>query len=247
MTQHGTSLYVNMYIGGYTVEEEDYCSLGLYSMGSVKLSCSIMKLVNHVDDKKSINQTITSHDYDAGKFSGYGWPSFTKSENLLNPIHGFLVQDVITIEIKISIDGLQRVYDYRYSMAHEMKALLSDESTADHHIIVGHTDNDQLITSPSTTTCSSQKRSTGIEMMMVDSPVDEASYSNRRIPLHKMILELRSPVFKTMLSSTMKESTSNKIIITDFDHDVVREFIRFLYCDKEVLDQHAKSLLAMAH
>jgi hypothetical protein len=141
-----------MYIGGYTVEEEDYCSLGLYSMGSVKLSCSIMKLVNHVDDKKSINQTITSHDYDAGKFSGYGWPSFTKSENLLNPIHGFLVQDVITIEVKISIDGLQRVYDYRYSMAHEMKALLFDESTADHHIIVGHTDNDQLITSPSTTT-----------------------------------------------------------------------------------------------
>jgi hypothetical protein len=132
-----------------------------------------MKLVNHIDDKKSINQTITSHDYDAGKFSGYGWPSFTKSENLLNPIHGFLVQDVITIEVKISIDGLQRVYDYRYSMAHEMKALLSDESTADHYIIIGHTDNDQSMTSPSTTTCLSMKRS--IEMTMIDSPVDEAS------------------------------------------------------------------------
>ena len=158
------------------------------------------------------------------------------------------MQDAITIEVKISIDGLQRVYDYRYSMAHEMKALLSDESTADHYIIIRHTDNDQSMTSPSTTTCSSQKRS--IEMMMVDSPVDEASYSNHRIPVHKLILEQRSPVFKTMLSSTMKESTSNKIIITDFDHDVVREFIRFLYldtCDKEVLDQHAKSLLAMAH
>ena len=186
-------------------------------------------LVNHIDDKKSINQTIISHDYEGGKFSGYGWPCFTKSENILNPIHGFLVQDAITIEVNISIDGLQRVYDYRYSMAHEMKALLSDESTADHYIIIRHTDNDQSMTSPSTTTCSSQKRS--IEMMMVDSPVDEASYSNHRIPVHKLILEQRSPVFKTMLSSTMKVSTSNKIIITNFDHDVVREFIRFLYLE----------------
>ena len=129
-------------------------------------------------------------------------------------------------------------------MAHKMKALLFDKSTADHHIIIGHIYNDQSMTSPSATICSSQKRS--IEMTMVDSPVDIASYSNHRIPVHKLILEQRSPVFKTMLSSTMKESTSNKIIITDFD----REFIRFLYlytCDKEVLDQHAKSLLAMAH
>jgi hypothetical protein len=238
MTQHGTSLCVNMYIGGQKMENKDHCSLYLYSTDAVKSSCS-MKLVNHKDDKKSIDSTFSSHDFKAG--SGYGWPFFTKSENLLNPIHGFLVQDAITIEIEITIDGLQRVYDYRYSMAHEMKALLFDESTADHHIIVGHTDNDQLITSPSTTTCLSMKRS--IEMTMIDSPVDAASYSNH-------ILEQRSHVLKTMLSSAMKESTSNKIIITDFDHDVVRGFIRFLYldtCDKEVLDQHAKSLLAMAH
>lgn len=46
------------------------------------------------------------------------------------------MQDAITIEVQISIDGLQRVYNYRYSMAHEMKALLFDESTADqlHHL-----------------------------------------------------------------------------------------------------------------
>jgi hypothetical protein len=46
----------------------------------------------------------------------------------------------------------------------------------------------------------------------------------------------------------MKESTSSEIIISDFDHDVVREFISFLYldtCDTSALE--AKSLLAIAH
>ena len=68
------------------------------------------------------------------------------------------------------------------------------------------------------------------------------------IAVHKFILQSRSTVFKAMLSSAMKESTSNEIIISDFDHNVVKEFIRFLYldtCDTSALE--AKSLLAMAH
>ena len=72
--------------------------------------------------------------------------------------------------------------------------------------------------------------------------------SSERIPMHKFILQLRSPVFKAMLSSRMKESTSNEIIISDFDYEVVKEFIRFLYldtCDTTVFE--AKSMLAMAH
>jgi hypothetical protein len=53
-----------------------------------------------------------------------------------------------------------------------------------------------------------------------------------------------------MLSSGMMETTSNKIIISDFDFEVVKEFINFLYldtCDQDVLTKHAKSLLAIAH
>ena len=71
---------------------------------------------------------------------------------------------------------------------------------------------------------------------------------DERVPVHKLILQLRSPVFKAMMSSTMKESTSNEINISDFDHEVVKEFIRFLHldtCDTSALE--AKSLLTMAH
>ena len=74
------------------------------------------------------------------------------------------------------------------------------------------------------------------------------AHEDESIPVHKLILQLRSPVFKTMLSSTMKESTLNEIIISDFDHDVVKEFIRFLYLDKcDTRALEAKSLLAIAH
>jgi len=71
--------------------------------------------------------------------------------------------------------------------------------------------------------------------------------SSERIPVHKFILQVRSPVFKAMLSSSM-ESTSNEIILSDFDYEVVKEFVRFLYldtCDTSVFE--AKSLLAIAH
>lgn len=70
------------------------------------------------------------------------------------------------------------------------------------------------------------------------------------IPVHKCILYLRSVVFRTMLSSGMMETTSNEITISDFDFEVVKEFINFLYldtCKPDVLTKHAKSLLAIAH
>ena len=234
MTQHGTSLYVKMCIGGHTVKEKDYCSLFLNSTDTVKLLYS-MKLVNHIDDKKSIYQTVTSHDFKAG--SGIGWKSFTKSENLLNPIHGFLVQDAVTIVLQIKVEGKQRINDCRDCIINDVKALLFDESTTDYFITIVR-DNDASISSSSTR--SNRKRS--LETSMID--------TSSRIPVHKVILQSRSKVFKAMLLSTMVESTSNEIVISDFDQDVVQEFINFLYidtCDATVLDEHAETLLAMAH
>jgi hypothetical protein len=70
-----------------------------------------MKLVNHIDDNKSINRTDTSRDFKTG--SCLGWKSFTKSEDLLDSVHGFLVQDALTIVFQIKIEGNQRINDCR--------------------------------------------------------------------------------------------------------------------------------------
>jgi hypothetical protein len=232
MTQQAVNLHVRMYIGGESAEEKDYCSLVLFSTGSKKLSYS-MKLVNHIDDKKSITRTDTSYDFKVG---GYGW-TFTKTEHLLDPKHGFLVHDAVTIILQIKIEGKRRIRCYGDCISNDVKALLYDESTTDYFITIVR-DNDALISSSSTR--SNRKRS--LETSMTD--------TSSRIPVHKVILQSRSKVFKAMLSSTLKESTTNEIIISDFDQDVVQEFINFLYldtCNAAVLDEHAISLLAMAH
>ena len=218
MTQHGTRLYVQIFIGGNKVETKDHCSIILNSTDAVKLSYS-MKLVNHIDDKKSIIETINSYEFEAGE--GYGWNSFTKTEHLLDPKHGFLVQDAITIFLQLKVEGKQRLYDYRENIMNDMIALLFDKSTTDYFVTIVK-DNDESMSTSSTP--SPRKRN--LETFMID-----ASY---RIPVHKLILQVRSPVFKAMLSSTMKESTSNEIIISDFDHNVVKEFMR-LECMRKIV------------
>jgi speckle-type POZ protein len=47
---------------------------------------------------------------------------------------------------------------------------------------------------------------------------------------HKTILIARSPVFSKMLTSNMKEATTNTVKIEDFDSKTLRELLRFIYC-----------------
>ena len=145
------------------------------------------------------------------------------TSKLVDCSNGFLINDEITIEAHIATTSPQ-YFNPTYSIGDNVKVMLFDDKTCDLYIVVN--------------TCSNSF------------DLEESEIINRPFPVHKFILQIRSPVFKTMLLSTMKESTSNEIIISDFDHDVVKEFIRFLYldtCDATVLDKHAKSLLAMAH
>jgi speckle-type POZ protein len=52
------------------------------------------------------------------------------------------------------------------------------------------------------------------------------------IPVHKFILSVRSPVFKAMLNSGLSETTSNEIVIVDFEPSVVKLFVDYLYTDE---------------
>jgi hypothetical protein len=66
--------------------------------------------------------------------------------------------------------------------------------------------------------------------------------SAQGVGAHKYVLTLRSPVFRTMFRSGMKEASGNTIEISDFPEVVVQAFVRFLYedrCAKSVLQEHA--------
>lgn len=68
-----------------------------------------------------------------------------------------------------------------------------------------------------------------------------------RIPTHRLVLTLRSPVLRAMLQSGMAESAAGELRIEDFEASVVREFVRYLCTDTCEVAPHTESLLAMAH
>jgi len=66
----------------------------------------------------------------------------------------------------------------------------------------------------------------------------------REIFAHKLILQIRSNQFKGMLSSGLRESRSNKIMITDFSYDIFFEVLRFIYTDNcEITEDNCLNLL----
>ena len=66
------------------------------------------------------------------------------------------------------------------------------------------------------------------------------------IPAHRLILSMRSPVFRTMFANGMAEALTNEVRIQDFDAAAVKEFVGFLYTDQCEVDKHAEQLLSMA-
>ncbi|GBN19944.1 Speckle-type POZ protein-like B, partial [Araneus ventricosus] len=55
---------------------------------------------------------------------------------------------------------------------------------------------------------------------------------NKNLEVHKAVLCARSPVFKAMLTSNMKENVKNMVDISDLDVDTVYRMLIFMYTDK---------------
>lgn len=53
--------------------------------------------------------------------------------------------------------------------------------------------------------------------------------SIKEIKAHKVLLAARSPVFESMLTNGMIESSSNVIEVSDIDYEVMKEMIDFMY------------------
>lgn len=62
-----------------------------------------------------------------------------------------------------------------------------------------------------------------------------------------VFLLARSPVFQAMFEHEMEERKHNRVDITDVDHEVLREMLRFIYTGKASnLEKMADDLLAAA-
>ncbi|CAL1295025.1 unnamed protein product [Larinioides sclopetarius] len=59
----------------------------------------------------------------------------------------------------------------------------------------------------------------------------ELRTSTKTFPVHKSILSVRSPVFRSMFSHDMKEKNSGYVDITDFDDETVHRMLLYIYTD----------------
>ena len=67
---------------------------------------------------------------------------------------------------------------------------------------------------------------------------------DRKFPVHRAILAARSPVFRAMFTSNMKESVSEEISIEDIEPDVIKELLRCVYTNQVPVECGCDMLIA---
>jgi speckle-type POZ protein len=68
-----------------------------------------------------------------------------------------------------------------------------------------------------------------------------------QIPVHRIILEARSPVFRALLNAPMREGQEGRVVLRDVRAPVVRALLHFVYSDSlpdELQDQGLDTAMA---
>ena len=177
------------------------------------------------------------------KNSGNGWHTFVSQRDLKSSTKGYCINDTLTIMAEVTLYGAMKECEQVESPLWDknIKDIFSDSTFSDVTVIAPSSCNFNAVdTSKSESTANSRKRPCSVV---------ESQPAEERIPAHKLILSMRSPVFRTMFSSGMAEAISNEVRIQDFDAAVVKEFVGFLYtdhCNVAALQKHPEQLLAAA-
>lgn len=216
-------------------------------------------------------------NYSSSCINFWGDPKFLARTDLRSASNGICVDDKIIIRVELTIYGALEQYirtpnsqllgtpARRRSILDDLSSLLADQTLADvtilcqapvnasqtasHSLLLPIAEDNHAngITVDTDLPSDSESNAKADEEMSNISVEDEPTMV--RLPAHKFILSLRSPVFKAMFSGSMNEATSNEVLIPDFDAVVMKEFISFIYtdrCERAVLEQHAEPLLAIA-
>jgi hypothetical protein len=211
-------------------------------------------------------------NYSSSCVNYWGDPKFISKANLTQPSNGICVDDKIIIRVELTIYGVLEQYirtpmsqqhvgspPKRRTILDDLCFLLGDHSLADVTILSPAAPTEAVAQLPPiqeteeddpamTLSFDDGDAVQGGSETVIDTH-DEGEPPLLRIPAHRFLLALRSPVFKAMFQAEMSEATSSEILIRDFDAGVMQEFVRFMYTDKldrPALDRHAEQLLAAA-
>ena len=237
--------------GGYKPEAASHLSIFLHCVEGNQIRADYTVTLIHPTGGTSAKESITDRKFTASE-EGYGWHQFITHEAL----QAYLANDTLTMDLEItahdtifrSIPPLDRrsirddVQDLYATIAAADPPLTTSrkrtlQSSSDDNRNESSADVDTLPFTPD------------VHIVTKSTTACDGTEERSQHPAHKLILSMRSPVFKAMFSAHMSEATSNEVLIPDIDTEVMREFLAFLYtdkCDAATLDKHGEQLLAAA-
>uniref|UniRef100_A0A0N5B6T1 BTB domain-containing protein n=1 Tax=Strongyloides papillosus TaxID=174720 RepID=A0A0N5B6T1_STREA len=155
------------------------------------------------DKEEEKNVKFDTESKDFVKNEGWGYPEFVKRDFLLNKSNGLLINDKLTIICEAEIIDLK------------------------------------------TENCDNPETSINISvpqsklLLNYGNMFDSSLFTdyiikvgNTEIKVHKAVLAARSPVFYDILNSTSEESQKNIIEIKDFNAEVVKKTLKYIYKDE---------------
>lgn len=156
-------------------------------------------------------------------YTSQGCCNFYKTKALLKKLNQDML--VITVTLTVTLTETTHVSPFkrrssqiRENWLNQFGSFFDDETDADiTFLIQAEGDNNEK-----ETTCTGTEKSNS----------QTRSVKETKIKAHKLILGLRSPVFKAMFSSNnnMQESQQSEVKIVGVSERVFRELLRFLYC-----------------
>lgn len=219
---------VHIYPGGIGVESFLACQLQYLSdrpcRAFYKLSILNQKGWKHKTYSSGAVKTFNRSDK-------LGDASFMKQAELTNEATGFCVDDTIVVKVDLvifsEIEHVVKTGTYCHSSGIAMTPLSSParHGVSRSNSLVGAAgatladDLQQAMTDESTA---------DVTLRVLDASSGELIAS---FPAHKFMLSLRSVVFRAMFCSTMSESISGVVDISDLQASVVRAMLQYVYTD----------------
>lgn len=169
---------------------------------------------------------------------------------------GLCVNDAVIFKVDITVHGDLEPVLYgdddsksgfvNYCLEGSLHAIFDDEKTADLVIVIKEGDCQDIEKQERKEAESNEMSLGGLELLDVmklgrNIELEDWKFPSFRsissiksihmIHAHRCILAARSPVFKAMFSSAMKESVNGEVVIEDFDYEVVKSMVYYMYTD----------------
>lgn len=227
---------VRLYPGGYDESAAGFmsCLLALESVGNARASFKISVLnqkgwKDHHYSSDGVKDFCKSSDLNLIHL--WGENNFLPHNMLKNASNGICVEDKLIIRVSLTIYG---------EVEHVHKS-------AGNSLVSNIYSNNSIPGSPAR----SNSIIDDLRSAIANSALSDVTIicGENRLPAHKFILTLRSPVFRAMLTGELAEATANEVVITDFDVPVMKAFLSYIYTDQVPaadLEEHGELLLAVA-